>query len=443
MTLSSIIIGGGLAGTTIAATLLSRGKDFLLIEASKRLGGKIETLLTNEACFEFGPNSFTNQEEAIFDFLKLLDLRDEVLESTPASRYRYILKKGKIVQLPAKPPEILTTKSLSFLGRLRFLREYFYVPKKTKDEESVIEFFSRHFGKEIALYFADPFVSGIFAGDATKLSLKEAFPTMAQAEAESSSLIRYLIKKSKTAKATPQIFQMKKGLESIFHRALEKIGRDKVHLSEKVLKIIPEGKLIKIATNQGEYQTSNLFLTSPAYISAQCLKEGFPKASEALASIEYAPVISIHLKVPKEEIFHFNGFGILIPSIENRRILGVLWNSSVFPSLFGDQDNHYLTVYAGGMRNKELALENEDLIEKVVCEEVQELFSLKNPPTFIQSRKHLQAIPQYTLGYGKILQTLKESLAPYPLKLAGNYLGGISIPRTVSHAMRLIQNMPS
>ncbi len=260
---------------------------------------------------------------------------------------------------------------------------------------------------------------------------------MAEAEEKSSSLIRYLISQRKMAKANPTSHQMKRGLESIFHRAQEKLGK-MVHLGETVQEIVPEGKQVRIITGDGEYKTDTLYLTSPAYVSARLLQKNCPESSKILNQIEYAPVITVHVRISREEVFPFNGFGILLPSSEKRQILGVLWNSTTFPSLFPDRKYHYLTIYVGGVLNKGITEADEAVIRQRVADEVTDLFKLKKSPEIIHIRRHPQAIPQYNLGYGKLLRSLLDSLKNYPhIKLAGNYIGGTSLPKVVAYAASL------
>ncbi|MDO8643647.1 MAG: protoporphyrinogen oxidase, partial [bacterium] len=329
---------------------------------------------------------------------------------------------------------------LSLKGRLRFLRELFYVPPQTKNEESVWDFFARHFGEEVADTFADPFVSGIFAGDVHQLSLQAAFPTMAAAEEQSSSLIRHLIRKRKTQKVAPQIFQLQGGLSSLFQKACEVFGPEKVHLSETVLSIHPEKNRCLVKTDKGAYEAPTVYLTAPAYKASSLLKSSVPMLAEILEKIDYVPIVTLHIRVQRVATGGiFNGFGILIPSKEQRKILGALCPSSTFPSLFPDKEHHYLTVYMGGARERGILQRSDEDLQKTAMSEIQSIFKLKEAPEFLQLKRYPRAIPQYNLGYLKILDSIQQEIKSFPsLKLAGNYLGGISIPKTVTHALHLV-----
>lgn len=438
---SSIIVGGGLAGTTLAVYLHCRGEDFILLESSGRLGGKVETIVTPEALFELGPSSFADQPDDILTLLRLLDLEPEIVLPTPAAANRFILKQGQIVRLPSKPQEILTTKALSFRGRLRFLREFFYVPPSASPDESVYDFFCRHFGREVADYFAAPFVAGITAGDAKKLSIATSFPQMAEAEARSASLIRYLLSFRRTNHMAPRSLQLKKGLTSIFRRAADKIGNEKISLNRPVREIVLEPGFCRVMTDAGEYRAEKLYLTSPAFVSSQHIEKQMPDLAKSLAGINYAPVVVAHLKIPREEKYPFNGFGILIPPAEGSSLLGVLWNSSVFPELFPDQKNHYVTVFAGGACNPTLVGQSDADLSRLIFEEATDLFNLKGEPYLSHLQRHLRAIPQYNIGYGQILRRMAEASAKYPcLKFAGNYVGGTSMPKTVAQAISIVSS---
>ncbi len=435
----TIIIGGGMAGTALAIRLHRENRSVLLLEASPRLGGKVDTLTTDGGCFEFGPNSFTDQCPEILDFISMLGRSSDILSPSPAARKRYILRNGQITRLPGGPQEILTTQALSLSGKLRFLLEPFYVPRKRVERESVYDFFRRHFGREVAEYFADPFVSGVYAGDVRKLSLEDAFPTMAGAERLHGSLIRYMIAQKKTGKATPQSFQILGGLSSLFRTAEELLGREYLHLKEAVTGLKPAENGFRIITKTTEYFSQRVCLATPADTASRLLNEHCPEASRLLAGIHYASVVVAHLRVPKSSAYPFDGFGLLIPSSEKCGVLGILWNSSTFPEMFSDCQHHYLTAFAGGAHHPEICSRNDEELRSLFGAEAQRLFALTTPPEILHLRRHPQAIPQYTIGHGDRIAALKKALADCPhLHLAGNYLEGISLPKTVAQAMRIV-----
>ena len=66
--------------------------------------------------------------------------------------------------------------------------------------------------------------------------------------------------------------------------------------------------------------------------------------------IEYPPVSVLMLGYHTNQIQHdLNGFGMLVPKVENLKILGALFNSSLFPGR-APKDYIALTVFIGGAR---------------------------------------------------------------------------------------------
>src|SRR3972149_10259782 len=111
--------------------------------------------------------------------------------SKKASRKRYLYIDGRLQQVPEPPPAFLSSKILSFRGKLRILGEIKSKNPPPGVDESIFEFASRHIGKEAAEKLIDAVTTGIFAGDARKLSVKSCFPVMIELEKEGSgSLVR-------------------------------------------------------------------------------------------------------------------------------------------------------------------------------------------------------------------------------------------------------------
>ncbi len=116
-----------------------------------------------------------------------------------SAKKRYVFSEGELHKLPEKPPEFLASKLLSFPGRLRVIGEVFS-GRTRKPDETLEEFGTRHLGREAFQKLIDPMASGVFAGDASKMSLKSCFPRIHEVESEYGSLIRGLIKLQKKAR---------------------------------------------------------------------------------------------------------------------------------------------------------------------------------------------------------------------------------------------------
>src|SRR4029079_17869955 len=90
------------------------------------------------------------------------------------------------------PAGFLATPLLSPLGKLRVLAEPF-AARPPRYDESILGFAERHIGREAATVLVGSMVSGVFAGDASQLSLRSAFPKMHAMEAQHGRFFRALL----------------------------------------------------------------------------------------------------------------------------------------------------------------------------------------------------------------------------------------------------------
>lgn len=82
-----LIVGGGLAGLSIASQLHRRGANFRLIEARNRFGGRIKTDRGNGAYFDTGPAWFWHGQPRILLLIEQLGLEIFEQHSTGALSY--------------------------------------------------------------------------------------------------------------------------------------------------------------------------------------------------------------------------------------------------------------------------------------------------------------------------------------------------------------------
>jgi oxygen-dependent protoporphyrinogen oxidase len=150
------------------------------------------------------------------------------------------------------------------------------------------------------------------------------------------------------------------------------------------------------------------------------------------AEIVYPPVASVVLGFRREDVGHLcKGFGMLVPKIEGRNILGTIFSSSLFPDR-APKGCLTLTSYVGGERNPQLArLPAKDLVSTVLSD-LRGLLGVRGNPIFEHTCFYPRAIPQYNVGYGKFLKMMNVLEAKAPgFFLAGHFRNGVSLSDSI------------
>ncbi|HXV76611.1 MAG TPA: protoporphyrinogen oxidase, partial [Candidatus Polarisedimenticolaceae bacterium] len=200
------VIGGGISGLTVAYELLERsqrlpeGTGIVCLEAGDRAGGNIRSERIDGYTCEAGPTGFLDSAPATVTLARRLGLVERIVRAKPAAAHRYVFRKGALRKVPLDPFSFLTSGVLSPWGKLRVLGEPF-APRGRNDDESVHEFVSRRIGAEAAAVLVDAMVSGIYVGDARRLSLPATFPKMRQMEREHGGLFRSMWARRRRARA--------------------------------------------------------------------------------------------------------------------------------------------------------------------------------------------------------------------------------------------------
>lgn len=425
------VIGGGISGLCVAHRLRRSGIDVVLFEKGAKVGGNIISEIRDGFLFEHGPNSALASRE-LLNLIDELGLSDEIVKPDPNSKKRFIVRGGQLVALPSKLVDLAISKAFSNKAKLRLLREPF-VRGASTDNESVASFFERRLGKEIVDYAVDPFISGIYAGDPKLLSIKHAFPKLFDFEKNYGGLLKGSIfsKKDKTQqlpKGTPRSITFKSGMQA-FPNAIARDLGDAVHLQTNVkdLRKDSAGRYI-IQTESGELLFDSIVISTPARAAGVLAINIDAALSAILDEIYYAPVTVVVTVFKAEHVgADPSGFGFLVPSLENRRILGSLWTSSVFGNR-APGGYHLFTTFIGGSRNTEVCRLSEEEILAICLAELDSLMKLTGKPVLTFVKKWERAIPQYNIGYETVVDAVERSQdSNKGFFICSNFYKGISV----------------
>ncbi|HEV7671471.1 MAG TPA: protoporphyrinogen oxidase [Thermoanaerobaculia bacterium] len=449
-----LIVGAGISGLTAAFRLRRAGLSVLVIEASERVGGAIETYEEAGFRFELGPNTVLESHPEVSELLRDAGLADggdgEKIVASPAAKRRYLWKGDRLEPLPGGPPGLLRTRLFSFGAKLRLLREPWIRLRSASEiaaqpDETVAAFVRRRLGSELLDFAVGPFVSGVYAGDPERLAVRWAVPKIFALEQSHGSLIRGAIAGRKGRGPGGAMFSFRDGLETLPRRLAREIGD--VRTGWVATAVRPQtsahGRIegFRVETAAGPLSARRVVLAVPADVAARLLDEATGGKAQALGEIPYAPVAVVSLGVARSQVAHpLDGFGFLAPRRESLRLLGCLFPSTIFPNR-APKGHVALSAFLGGRTDPEVvdpAIWNDDRLLALVREELGRALGLSGRPAVAIVRRWPRAIPQYEVGHGRFVALAEEIERDLPgLHFAGNFLQGVSVPDCIQNASQV------
>jgi oxygen-dependent protoporphyrinogen oxidase len=433
-----LVVGAGISGLVAAYRLKRAGFTVQVIEAGSRPGGVIGTVARDGCLFERGPNSALDTTPLIGELVAALGLGAQMRFASEAADKRYVMRDGVLTPLPTSPGAFFATRLFSLSAKLALVREMFVAPSPPDAEESIAAFVRRRLGNEFLDYAIDPFVAGIYAGDPEKISVRAAFPKLLALEQRWGSLIRGQIfgarerkRQKESAKNTAKSFSFAGGMQVLTDALAASLGN--LALSSRATGLSRDSAgVFTVRGHQGgqaaAWRARAVLLATPADATAALLREHAPDAAAALDSILYAPVATVASAYATAAIEHpLDGFGCLIPRKEQRRVLGVLFSSTMFEGR-APADTALLTTFIGGQRNPELAGLPEAEIAALAHAEHAALLGAREAPLFQAVTRWPRAIPQYTIGHlGRVARAETARQALPGLHFCANWKGGVSV----------------
>ena len=439
-----VIIGAGISGLACAYYLRDRGVTVRVLEASDRPGGLIHSIEQNGCHFESGPQSFLSTNP-LLELIRKLKIEDQLLKADSRAP-RYILRGGKLVQAPMSPFSLVSTPLFGARTKWRLVTEVFRRAHPPENDESVADFIRRKFGDDLLDSLVGPMVSGIYAGDPQRLSLRAAFPEVHRFEREHGSVVRGMLKFRATEKAKSAPRQ---GLCS-FRHGMETLPRALAHSLGPTLSYNALADSLRRAKSNGHaafeipfsagatgelLSAPAVVVATPCDVAARLLGDLDANFVEVFGAIEYAPVAVISTAYAQTAIAaSTRGFGFLVPRSEGLRMLGTVWNSSIFS---GRAPENLVTMatFAGGATDPEICTWPDEKIATHVCGELAKIMRISAPPVELRVQRYARALPQYNLGHVGAIARLTELAANQPgLFLTGNYLAGPSIGACINQA---------
>lgn len=434
-----IIIGSGLSGLSAAhfLTKFQPDIDVFLLEKEARPGGAIQTFEDQGFQAEWGPHGFLDNTPESRELLVDLGLDHETQRAPLGDFLRFVCHKGKLTPLPQSPQKLLTTPLLNMAQKIRLLGDLWIKP--APPPLTIAQWAAHRFGSGV-LPLVDAAVTGTFAGDMDRLDIDAVMPGVRLLEIENGSVLRGLFKKKKNTPKQqgplPAMLNFEVGMERLITALGEK---RKIDFCTEVQELKKNNELWEVTTGKGQHLCRSLIIALPVN---QALKLTAPLYPPPVKEIPTARLINVVLgfaagaKVPR-------GFGYLAPEREGRFTMGAMFTSHMFPGR-APQGTVLLEALVGGRRHPErLLLDDQELIRRV-CDDLEQLLELPEPPIYAKVLRPAHAIPQMEKDHRSLLSWRTALCKKQPgLFLTGFGWDGIGMNDMIKQAKKVAEGLIS
>jgi oxygen-dependent protoporphyrinogen oxidase len=427
-----IVVGGGLAGLAAALELKAHGRDVLLLERDRGLGGKAATLATRWGDFPLGPTSLNGRHPAFWKLLGLLGLENEALPLSPLSQARFIVRDHRLTAIRPSPLSVLTTPALTLKDKLTLAVDLLGTRRApaVQQDESLDAFLERRFGRALTDHFFAAVMTGIFAGDMKKLSATSCMPALVTAEKEYGSVLRGTLKSLQRTEdgARRGLYTFRGGFGVIGRAAATRLD---VWTEAFVTAVRPSGLGVQVLVERDGTEVAlearRVVLATEATVAGPLVAPWNPRAAAALEKLPYAPIALVHWaeQAPGDSKLP-SGFGYLAAPIEGCFGLGTLFVGD----LLGEQPRRFSTFVGGGIAPERVDLSDEALL-KGVAGDVAQLTGgrVGQLAGVVRWRR---AVFQPPLGHLAALEELRQAMAHTPVTMAGSYFGGAAMKDAIA-----------
>lgn len=444
------IIGGGISGLAAVHRIVQQNKNVtpVLFEAQDRLGGVIETERRDGFLIEQSADMFTTQEPDAIELCEEIGIADELISTNQKHRRAFVCFRGKlhpvppgfVLMSPTRLGSIWKTKLLSMSGKARLCCERFTKRRTDMSDESLQSFAERRFGKQAFERLIQPLIGGIYTADPSKLSMQATMKQFVDSEREFGSLISAVLKQRNQQEAATssgarygKFVAPRGGMRELISAITHRIPPENIRLNQPVVSMLKaDGGRWKILFEDDEQLFDAVILAVPAHRAAKLLADVNGELSTALASIPYASAAIVIHAFPREQVGHpLDGFGFVVPQIENRKILACSFSSVKFDQRAPANFVLLRTFVGGALQPELLDSSDEDLIQ-LVEDELQPLLSIQGKAAFSQVRRWQNAMPQYHVGHLETVRRIEDQVGRLNnVALAGNAYHGVGIPACI------------
>jgi oxygen-dependent protoporphyrinogen oxidase len=444
------VVGGGIGGLTAGLRLMQDGHEVTVLDAGARPGGVIGTSSASGFRREHAANGFLGAPDGAAALCGELGVA--VVEAAPAAKSRWVYLRGKLHPLPSGPGSFVRTELLSWRGKLGVLGEPF---RRGRDvavagDESLWDFAVRRLGSEAAHALVAPMATGVFAADARALSLAAGFPKLASLDARG-GLVRGMIAESRARKkrGEPRVKSVLSapagGMSAMIDALAAKLG-DRVRRGVTVREVRPDGGnghgrgVIVVGDDPARGDRYDaVVLAVPGSAAATLVAGALPALARGLDEVVYAPVALAFMGYRRRDVrADLGGFGFLVAAGEAPRVLGCVFESTVWPDRAPEEHVMMRMIYGGARDPGAAELEDAALFAQAGAD-LAHVLGIRAEPVHTSSVRWEHGIAQYPVGHADRVAAWEALAHPARIALTGSAYHGVAVNDCIADARRVVR----
>lgn len=449
-----VVIGAGIAGLAAAHRLLERGARVTVLEAGRRLGGKLRAGQIEGVRIDLGAESMLARRPEAVDLARAVGLADRL--RTPATATASIwtrgalrpMPKGHVMGVPGSASALAGV--LSDEGLARIERDADLPRTEVGEDVAFGEYVAARLGREVVDRLVEPLLGGVYAGDAYRISMRSAVPQLFQAARTHDSLTEAVREIQAKAAASPQTGPVFMGVEGGVGTLPESVAESVTARGGEILTSRPVTELRRDADGGWSVTAGDRVLHAdavvvavPAPVAAELLAAESPGAAAELRAVEYASMALVTLAYRRDAVSLPEGSGFLVPPVDGRTIKASTFSSQKWgPSAGDDPDMVVLRTSVGRYGETEiLRHEDADLVE-VSRRDLKAATGLDATPVRTVVTRWTDGLPQYPVGHHARVARVREQVAKLPgLAVCGAAYDGVGIPACIASAYAAVDQL--
>jgi oxygen-dependent protoporphyrinogen oxidase len=433
-----VVVGGGIAGLTVAERLTSLlGADAVeLRERSDRVGGKLRTTpFAGRAAVDESADAFLARVPYATALAQRVGLGPALTAPVAgtAAVWRAGLRRlpdGLLLGVPSDVVALARSRLLSVGGTLRAAAEPL-LPRRDDAGDSVGALIRARFGDEVHERLVDALVGSIYAADTDRFSLAMVPQLAALADGQRSLLLAaWRARRDRPAADGPVFLTPTAGMESLATATANaaRRGGTTVTPSTPVIAVEDDGDRWRV---DGE-PVEAVVLATPAADTSGLVARSVPALAELLAAAEYADVAIVSAAVPSLPAAVRGLSGYLVPKPSQHLVTAVSFGSQKWRHW---RDGDEVVRVSLGRDGLPIDGFDDDALVGAAVGELGDHLGVDVTPTAVRVSRWPHAFPQYRPGHLRWLDAIGTATPP-GLFLTGAAYRGIGVAACIADAER-------